>query len=895
MTRAARHPRMATVVVRTLFDAPLLSAFLVFAIAATALVGTLVPPLIDQARTATVQHQLREIPEIALPLTAVMPGLAALGDEPGPRADAWAAPLAAAAAARAARPEPLRDVLGTPRVYGSFAPAPFTGDRKTPLNKVQVVMDPGLASRSTLLRGSYPATSDPTQGIGVVLTDKVAETLDWRVGETRRSRALTLTLTGVIASDGSNAQDWRMLNGSLEPLIELTPLGDRIYQGVAFMNPDEAPLLGELAQQAVTYSWIPLDGGAIDAGDADVVARQLRLMMATAVHIGVGSADLYDQGLLYSTPAADAMDQGVARGRTLLAIVAVAAVCPLAVAAVVLTLSSRQLASRRRRAARLMRARGASQGALLALLSGESLLLGVLGAVLGVGAGLLLVPHAADGLTLVIPALLVLVVVCAVPATLLGDLRRIERRSDGARTGARWQRILVEAVVVGLAAACAGILLTRGGGALTVDPVLLAVPLLIGAAGTVLVLRVLPPVLAALHRTAARRTGLIGLLGPARALRDEALRTAPALAAVIGIAVAVFSVAFAATVTEGISRHASESTGADIAVTVPYADAEQIAGARAVPGVAALATLDANAIGMVGPGSGQDRVRIYAVDRAEFLRVQQGFDPALPLPSALASTQGGPIPVVASEQLVAQFGDALTVNDHPVRIVARTAQPVPFGTGSGTVQKWVIIDTANLHRIGLDAPTVSQAFVSVAPGHDARAVAKAVTAALGQAATARTAAQIIAAAGSDPATAALHAALIAAVGIVALLLAWAVVQTLALGSAARARLLALLRAVGYPRRGELPLVAWEVGPALLVSVPIGLLTGTATARLVVGGLDLRGFTGGDTAPELVLAGWGTAAVVGGFIVVTGAAVLLATAAAARLRSAEAIRVADDED
>ena len=153
---------------------------------------------------------------------------------------------------------------------------------------------------------------------------------------------------------------------------------------------------------------------------------------------------------------------------------------------------------------------------------------------------------------------------------------------------------------------------------------------------------------------------------------------------------------------------------------------------------------------------------------------------------------------------------------------------------------------------------------------------------------------MIAQAATDPAFAALHTALNAAIAIVAALLALAVLQTLALGSSTRARLLALLRAVGYPRRGELPLVAWEVGPALAVALPAGVASGLAMSWLVVGGLDLRGFTGGASAPALSFGAGGLAVAVLGFVLVAALAVLLATAAAMRLRSADAIRLADGE-
>lgn len=883
-----RHPATTAVVLRTVLTAPLLSSFLVLAIAALTFVGVLVPALIDQARTATVQHQIEEIPEIGRPLTASQPGIAGLSNGAPVEEHAWSKPLAALQAERERQPEPLRSALGAPRVLGSFGATALQAERKVPRNLVQLVMDPGLEHRSRLVAGAYPQPTDPAAGIDIVLTEQAAADLDWKVGEVRHRQDLTVRLTGLVASNGADQLDWKMLVGSMKPTIQYSPDGDRILQTVGFMAPDEALRLGDLLTQTSTASWIPLDPHGISAPDAATVSTQLRLFVANPVHVGE-SGGFFDRGLQFSSPIADALDRGVARGNALVAVVAVAAVGPLAVAGVMLALAGRQLALRRWRAAALARARGASMAQLSVVLGGEALVLGLLGAGIGLAVGAVLSPRGPDALSFLLAAVLVLVPTCAVPVTVTTDLRRTERRDGSAKRSRPWRRLLAEAVIVALAVAFAVLLLGRGE-VVRVDPVLLAMPVLIGGVGTVAVLRLLPLLLEALHRGAGRRTGLIALLGPARALRDAALRTAPALAAVIGIAVAVFSVSFAATVSDGIGRTARDATGADVAVSMPYFEDAQIEAARKIPGVGAVATLDADEIGQGASPGASDRVRIYAIDRDAFARVQRGFDGALPLPASLTAASGGSVPVVASEQLLAQFGDTLTVNGHAVRVVARTAQPTPFGSA----EKWVIVDRGNIDRIGIASPLVTRLFASVAPGRDPRTVATALTARLGDSATATTVDQIIAQAASDPASSALRTALLVATAVVAVLLAFAIMQTLMLGSAARARLLALLRAVGYPRRRELPLVAWEVGPALVVAVPVGVVSGLAMSWLVVGALDLRGFTGGQAAPALSLpVVWLIAAVLG-FVAVTAVAVLLATGAAMRLRSADAIRVADDE-
>ncbi|MBS1672377.1 MAG: hypothetical protein JSS74_00225 [Actinobacteria bacterium] len=884
-----RRPGSIAVIMRTVLTAPSLSVILVLAIAALTGIAGLVPGLIDEARTATLRHQIDQVPAVGRPLTASQPFIVGATNPAGPKSDVWSGPLAAGAAARAAQPEPLRGVLGETRVVGFWGGSALVADRRVPLNFVQLVMDPGLERRSTLVQGRHPKVTDPAQGVEVVVSAKAATKLDWKVGEVRTRGGLSVTLVGTVAPNGADDLDWDMLVGSRTPTISYSPMGDTILQTIAFLAPDEAARLTGVMTETTTFSWIPIDTASIDARNAAAVSAQLRLFIANPVRLG-GAGDPYDRGLIYRTPVADAIDGGIARGDALTAVVAVAAVGPIAVAAVLLALAGRQLARRRLRAASLARARGASLWQLIAVLGGETLGLGLIGVAIGVTIDAVLSPRPVDAVTWLVALLLVAVPVCAVLLAVLADLRERGRRGTAASTAGSWRRLLVEAVVVGATVVLAVILLTRGQG-MRVDPVLLGMPLLIGASGTVIVLRLLPLLLDALLGAAARRRGLIALLGPARTLRDAGLRTAPALAAVIGIAATVFAVSFSATVTDSIARTARDMTGADIAVSAPYFEDAQVEAARKVPGVAALASLDADEIGEASSSQAKGRVRIYAVDRAAFARVQHGSAGALPMPSSLTETSGAAIPVVASEALLGQFGDRLSVNGHEIDVVARTAQQAPFGKA----EKWVIVDRANIGRIGVTTASTTRLFVAVAPGHDQKSVAKALTDRLGATATVTTTAGAVAAVATDPASAALRIALLVATAVVAVMLALAILQTLLLGSEARSRLLALLRTVGYPRRRELPLVGWEVGPALLVALPIGIASGLGMSWLVIGALDLRAFTGGQEAPVLSVPVAAIAVTVLAFLSVTVVAVLVATATAMRLRSAEAIRIADDED
>jgi len=172
-------------------------------------------------------------------------------------------------------------------------------------------------------------------------------------------------------------------------------------------------------------------------------------------------------------------------------------------------------------------------------------------------------------------------------------------------------------------------------------------------------------------------------------------------------------------------------------------------------------------------------------------------------------------------------------------------------------------------------------------------VGEAAVAALGEGTEFQTPGEAAAVYAEDPGYAVVQGALLAASAVVALLLAVAIVATLVLGSASRARMLAILRTLGHPPRAAGRLVAWEVAPALLLALPFGVGAGIAMALLVIPQLDLRGFVGGLVQPPVVLGGVWLPVVVAGFTVIAGGAVVGAAVLASRLGTATAIRADDD--
>ena len=160
--------------------------------------------------------------------------------------------------------------------------------------------------------------------------------------------------------------------------------------------------------------------------------------------------------------------------------------------------------------------------------------------------------------------------------------------------------------------------------------------------------------------------------------------------------------------------------------------------------------------------------------------------------------------------------------------------------------------------------------------------------------TARTPAAVAEIRTTDPALSGVRAALVVAIGVVTLLLALAIGMTLVLGAPARGRLLALLGALGFRRSRELPIVLWEVAPAVVVALPVGVGVGLLLPFVVIPAIDLTGFIGGALQPAVRLGGLAPLIVAAGFLVVTALAVLLAALVARRVTAARTLRSIDEE-
>ncbi|UJP10863.1 ABC transporter permease [Microbacterium sp. KUDC0406] len=886
--------------VRGALTTPTLSIFIVVVIAVLSYLGVAAPALLADGRTATVQRAVDSTPALVRWPSATMPGLPAFGGSADAGGGVWGAALTALESSRREQPEPLRGMLATPRLTVAVdAVATVDTDKRrtapVPKNKVALVSDPGLVARSELVEGRLPDLTDPLGGIEIALTDTVAEQLEWKVGAVRRWDDLEVTLTGIVTPSGRDDGDWVFIGGSVDPLIERTADGDRILVVSAFMHVDEAAKLTDRVRDIKITSWMPFATDSVDAATAEQTAAQLRLLAADPVAIPMYDDTFYSRGLPFRSALPQALDAGMVRADAMTPVVAVAVVGPIVVALVVLGLVSRLISVRRVGPVRVLRARGASTGRLIALLGVEGAVLGLLGAVIGAGAAALR-PGWTGAWTVLVPMVLAAVPVIALPRSTLADIGRSGRRDLGAADRSGIVRLGGELLILVLTAVLAGLILARGS-AEGADPLLLALLVLLGACGSILALRLLPVLLTIAENDGRRRPSLTGLLGPARARRDTVVRAAPVFAVVVGLGVAVFAVAFAATVSSGIVRSAESEVGADVRIAGTYITADGASRVDALDGVAATAGVNGGSSVEASTKSRTAQTRVYALDRDAFVAVQRDREAAIPLPAALTEPAGDAVPVVISEKLQGLLalddpaGAEFEVSGTRVRVVGVAASEVPFGTA----EQWVIVDDANAADLDQRTSGVTQLYLATDPGADPEQVGAAAVGTIGEQAAFETPAQVGAARAADPGYVVVQGSLLAASAVVAVLLAVAVIAMLLLGAPTRARMLAILRTLGTRRRGAGGLVAWEVAPALLLAVPFGVGAGVAMAWLVIPQLDLRGFVGGSVQPPVQLGGAWLVLAVAGYVVLAAVAVVVATALASRIGAAAVIRADDEQD
>jgi putative ABC transport system permease protein len=755
-----------------------------------------------------------------------------------------------------------------------------------------------LRKTARLVEGTWPtsAGASATSPVPVVLTADAARLLGWRVGEDRRSSVapgeeLSFRLTGTIAPRDGSADFWDLdVSRARGHFVDGGDSG-KDFGGVAWVDPGTWTALAPRFGATFASIWFPVEPQRFTAETLPAVRSALGGFLASPLSATVGDATI---PLAVATAVQGPLDEFVARAQPAQTLFAILVSGPLVVALTVLAQGARLVLDRRRPALALMTARGASPVRLRTELAAQGLLVSVPAATLGLFAAVALTPA---GVPVALPV--ALAAFCAVlPPIALVVAAGPLSPSAGRGGRSRWAWV-AETVVIGLAALSV-VLLTRRGLAspaagLEVDPLTAATPVLVALAACVVVVRLTRYPIGWIAAALRRGRGPVAFLGASAAGRSRSGLLWPVFTLVAGVSIALFSVSMLATATAGVAEGARIRVGADLSLTAASTLSQrQVDAVGDLAGVQRTATVEwAGGLRLTAGGVSSD-VSGYLVDPRRLDAVQADLPPAARLSSALkggipgrtAAALGGwssQIPITSALVVTGGTNVHLGVKelDFVPGIYVRDAE-------------WVYLDGTALPASSDISGRPQTVLVKLAPGADAARVHAELARIGGEGALVGDAIAERDALRSSPLVAGTELVAVLSIGLTVLLCVAALLLTLVINTSARVRLVATLRTIGYSSRQTAGVLAWELGPVLVVGILAGAVVGLVLPAVVLEPLDLRGFTGSPVQPPVVQDPLLVAAALAGFVVVAVEATLVALAAARRRSAAAVLRIGGGE-
>lgn len=867
-----------------------------------------------------------------------------------PRVDApdgvgyWALALAQLNEVRDAQPEPLRSALREGNLHADLSvPATGVAPPGSAVGGLQLTLriDPALREHADLVRGEWPEAManfeaggsapsllahDPSRPlpdleglelIQVVLLDEAAQQLNWRVGE--RWGAMQLTGTYVPRDPGDPR--WAHAANSTA-LGRISSQGGEIATAAGYLAPDSTGAVDTRPVELRLRFVLPLEAAGVRGDQVSNLVRALEQLassqsvLLSAGYAGPGSGPVT---VSLTTEALPSLQQLLSQQQATASLLAVLAAGPIGVTLAVLLLGTRLIHGRRAGAVGLAVARGASRQQVRGVLAVEGLLLGVPAALVGYLVAGRLFPTPTGPGEVIVAVAVGLLPAAALMVTGGGGTVREQRRDLRARTGGRvravaevallviaglavWRlmtrglvglaaepaapadsRVQSEAVGVGASEAVGATVQVAGG----VDPLMAATPVLLALAACVITMRLYPVPVRLMVAVLRRGRKLSGFLGAVRALRDPGAGLLPALAVILGVAVAVSSVVLASTVTAGASAAVWESAGAQIRASGPTMGLDERRALRAIDGVAAVATArEISQQTALSGGLSADGVRVVVVDD-EMEQVSADAGPLPPLPAELFEVRS-PTPVLTVGALTAERGSGHLRHFGEVEVVGHRATLPGVRTRGATL----VMSVSNWESVKARVSSGNAALVSLTgavPADEVTAqVAAAVPTALVETPELREESFLRA-----PVTSGLLNAFLVVVVVSAVLTTLTLLLAHHMGARERARMLSVLRTLGMaPRQGR-TLTAWEFGPLVATALVVGAATGALVSWLLVHAVDLTGLTGGAAQPDLSVDGALLAGVLGAVVVTVALAITVTSILASRSDLAQQLRIGDE--
>ena len=780
----------------------------------------------------------------------------------------------------------------------------------------------GAASGPAPTEPAEPAEpAEPVPALEVAMSSATAKASGIAVGDTLVLRGdatdpairgrdvdpIAVDVVGLFEVDEPLADFWYADRSLERPSLRSLTLADILLDSVFLLDDAAYPALvaaTDGGEVPLRYTWRTfLDPQLLESERAQGMAADLRRMESVFAASGTGAGAT---GTSLRTGLRQIVEGHLLRWSSAEGLLAVVGIGAAAVALAALALATMLLAQRRQLALALSRGRGASRSQVTAALVAEGVVLALPATVLAVVAAIAVVPGGPDGLTILAAGLVGVAAVVLLVLTVLPGTATL--RHGGAagppptrRSGPR--RLVLEGAVIVLAIAGAFMLRQRGlaagvaGGPGTgvrasaaaaavepagVDPLVAAVPVLLGFAVGLLAIRLAPYAMRVLEGAAAARPGLVAALALRRSTRGG---SAAVVLLVLMTTVAIGT--FASATLVHLDRAAEAVAWQDVGAPYRVSGEGQPLPALADP--ATLPAVEASAGAYQAGGlltSRGTNLEFLALDIDDYRDVVAGTPAETVFPPELLGPPTSPISAIVSSGLT-RGDDALAVGDSFELVVNgnrrtfRVAEvrdrfpSIPIG------EDFVVISRPQYRAAIAEAPTGTRELYLRAPA-DAVTELRDAVGVVAPNVPVRSRFEETEALRGSPVVRSLSTGVAVAAAVAALYAALAVGAALALSGAARALETAHLRVFGLSRRQEVGLVVGEHLPNVVLALLAGLLLGMGIFVVLRPGLGLNEVVGSaleiplSVEPlHLALLAAGIAVVVGGAIGV--AAVLQRTA------------------
>ncbi|MEV5575537.1 FtsX-like permease family protein [Spirillospora sp. NPDC052269] len=733
----------------------------------------------------------------------------------------------------------------------------------------------------------------------LALTKPTADLFGFKLGSVVQIPNGTTTVSFTVAqiiepTDPANGY-WAARGSIVNPHVESDPNSGDFSVGAALTNFKGYSEYLSTPGGKFTYTWrFALDPSGVDASGIRALGEDLnRYRVAVKERPGVFEYQM-------STPLEPRIADFVGQYHTAQVITGLAFSGLAAVLVGALLLSLALFTERLRGTLATMRTRGASLFQLVRTVGWLTVPVFPPSVAAGYGVGLLVHAGPMQMVSIYVAAVIAVLVV-VFPCVLAVRWNRggtMERtRPEASTPKASRRRLVLELLVIGIAVVGTVVLRRRGLAAqaeLGADPLTWAVPVLLGVAAGLIVMRGYPWPLRAAGRLFGRGRSMVGFVGFARASRQQVVTALPLLVLLLAAAVAGFGATVDAALGRGQQTASWYSVGSDARITATAFDyrlPQQLRSVRGVTGVVPLRVIPDAGIGGAAGEKGRVSITVLAVDLDAMHAIAGGA--ARFVPRAPAAPDG----MLVSPAAVQYIGTKpTTLNWFNKSLSVRPAGIVNRFPGQDATTPYVIVPYKMLKDID-SFPT--RVFVQ---GHD---IDRKALDSVARKAVLSYAANSV---GADfiryqpdvehtlresPMVQVVHQAFADSALVVVAYGLLSVLLVLLVGASERGRAIAHLEVLGLSRRQRRTLALIEIGPVVLCAVLVGWLVGMALPRLTGPMVNLRPYTLGFAAANHAVEPLHLVALAVALLVTGLATVLVDRAFDARNRLGEVLRMGEE--